>query len=99
MNSRIPPVLTALTALLLLGYSVLLLRTWVSPSTDPQRGMATGFLGLVTFLFLGVVGLFWYGIARQRPGAVWTVFCLCALPSLSLLARGVYLLVRWWRSP
>lgn len=93
-------VLTAfaiLTAVLLAGYFAVIVWAWLSPSTDPQRGMAEGFLMLVTLGLLGLAGLLWLGVRTQRPALVWFVFGLCALPSLSLVARGIYLLVRWFR--
>ena len=78
-------------------YLGLVARAWMSPSSDPQRGMAVGFLVPVTLILIGLAGLLWYGASHQRPGMVWTVFALCALPSLSLVARAIYLLVRWVR--
>jgi hypothetical protein len=42
-----------------------------------------------------VAGLLWYAVVRQRSGLVWLVFAICALPSLSFVGRGIYLLVRW----
>ena len=94
MSSRIPSVVAAL---LLAAYFGVVSWAWLSPSTDPQRGMANGFLMLVTVCLLGLAGLLWLGIRSQRRGLVWFVFGVCALPSLSLVARGVYLLVRWLR--
>lgn len=52
---------------------------------------------LVTLFLLGLAGLLWLGLARGRPRMVWTVFVICVLPSLSLVAGGIYLLVRWLR--
>jgi len=89
--------LVIITALLLAGYLGVVGWAWLSPSTDPQGGMAVGFLMLATLFFLGLAGLLWYGAARQRAGCVWVVFGICALPSLSLVARAIYLLVRWLR--
>jgi hypothetical protein len=93
VRSRLPSVMAAL---LLAGYFGVS-WAWLSPSTDPQGGMANGFLMLVTVCLLGLAGLLWLGIRSQRRGLVWFVFGVCALPSLSLVARGVYLLVRWLR--
>ena len=59
--------------------------------------MAQGFLMLVTLGLLGLAGRVVYGVRRQRRWVVWLVFGICALPSLSLVARGIYLLVRWLR--
>jgi hypothetical protein len=82
---------------LLAGYFAIVAWAWSSPSTDPQRGMAEGFLMMVTFGLVGLASLVVLGVRRQRRWMVWLVFSLCALPSLSLVARGIYLLVRWFR--
>lgn len=97
MRSGPPTAIVVITALLLAGYLAVVAWAWASPTTDPQRGMAVGFLMLVTLFLLGLAGLLWLGAARHRPRLVWTVFAICVLPSLSLLARGIYLLVRWLR--
>ena len=89
------PVLVAVTALLLIGYFGLVGWAWTGTATDPQHGMADGFLMMVTVFFLGLAGALWYGATRQRVGCVWIVFAICALPSLSLVGRAIYLLVRW----
>jgi hypothetical protein len=94
-RSRAPTVLVVLTALLLAGYLAVVAWAWASPSEDPQRGMAQGFLMLVTLFLLGLAGLLWLGAARGHPKLVWIVFGICVLPSLSLVARGIYLLVHW----
>jgi hypothetical protein len=39
--------------------------------------------------------MLWYGAHTHRVAVVWIVFGICALPSLSLVARGIYLAVRW----
>jgi hypothetical protein len=94
MSSRIP---SAIAAILLAGYFSVVTWALLSPSTDPQRGMANGFLMLVLVCLLGLAGLLWLGIRSRRRGLVWFVFGVCALPSFSFVARGVYLLVRWLR--
>ena len=98
MKAGPPTALVIVTGLLLAGYLGVVAWAWASPSDDPQRGMATGFLMLVTLFLFGLGGLLWLGAARGRAKLVWTVFGICALPSLSLVARGVYLLVRWIRT-
>jgi hypothetical protein len=88
----------AITAVLLAGYLGVSAWAWASPSGgDPQRGMAVGFLTMVTLFLLGLAALLWLGAARGHPRLVWTVFGICVLPSLSLVARGIYLPVRWIR--
>jgi hypothetical protein len=59
--------------------------------------MAEGFLMMVTLALLGLAGLLWLGVRANRPRVVWLVFSLCVLPSLSLVARAIYLLIRWLR--
>ena len=98
MKANPPTAVIVITALLLAGYLGVVGWAWASPSNDPQRGMAVGFLMLVTLLLLGLAGLLWLGAARGFPRLVWTVFGICVLPSLSLVARGIYLLVRWIRA-
>jgi hypothetical protein len=85
----------SVAGLLLAGYLALVAWAWSSTTNDPQAGMAIGFLMLVTLFLLGLAGLLWYAVARRRAGIVWLVFAVCALPSLSLVGRGIYLLVRW----
>jgi hypothetical protein len=92
-----PPVpLVIITALLLAGYFSVVGWAWSSPSTDPQAGMAVGFLMLVTLFLLGLASLLWYGVVQKKSRLVWFVFAVCALPSLSLVARGIYLVLRWF---
>jgi hypothetical protein len=50
--------------------------------------MAVGFLTMVTLFLLGLAALLWLGAARGHPRLVWTVFGICVLPSLSLVARA-----------
>ncbi|HEY4231529.1 MAG TPA: hypothetical protein VGO79_15275 [Thermoanaerobaculia bacterium] len=52
---------------------------------------------MVTLFLLGLAALLWLGAARGHPRLVWTVFGICVLPSLSLVARGIYLPVNWIR--
>ena len=97
MATRPPSaILTTLTGLLLAGYSSIVIWAWSSPATDPQAGMAIGFLMMVTLFLLGLITLYWIGVSRGRRGFVRFVFAICALPSLSLVGRAIYLLVRWF---
>jgi hypothetical protein len=89
------PLLVAITAALLAVYLGITVWAFMSPATDPQRGMAQGFITMVLLFLLGLGGLVWYGVHSHRPRLVWLVFGICALPSLSLVGRVVYLLVRW----
>jgi hypothetical protein len=95
-----PASIVAITTLLLAGYLGVCVWGWASPSGgDPQLGMAVGFLMMVTLFLLGLAALLWFGAARVHPRLVWTVFGICVLPSLSFVARGIYLLVRWVKGP
>ena len=98
-RDRVPPPtpVVVITAVLITGYLGVIVWGWASPTTDPQHGMAEGFLMMVTIFVLGLAGLLWLGVARGSRKLVWTVFGICVLPSLSLVARGIYLLVRWIR--
>ena len=87
-KGRAPSAVVVVTALLLAGYLGVVVLAWASPSSDPQRGMADGFLMLVTLFLLGLAALLWTGASHRRPRMVWTVFATCALPSLSVVARG-----------
>ena len=89
-------VLVSITTLLLMGYFGVVVWAWSSPTNDPQAGMAVGFLMLVTLFLLGLAGLLWYSVAKKRRGVAWVVFAICASPALSFLARGIYLVVRWF---
>jgi predicted transporter len=91
-------ILVTLTGLLLAGYSSIVIWAWSSTDTDPQAGMAIGFLMLVTLFLLGLIALYGFGVSRGRRGFVRFVFGICALPSLSLVGRGMYLLVRWFNA-
>jgi hypothetical protein len=95
VKNKPPAALVAVTALLLAGYLGILAWAWSSTTTDPQAGMAVGFLMLITLVIASLIGLFWYGVARGRSRAVWVVFVICAFPSLSLVARAIYLATRW----
>jgi hypothetical protein len=88
-------VAAAIAGVLLVGYLGVVAWAWSSPTNDPQAGMAIGFLMLVTLFLLGLAGLLWHAVVRGRPRLVWLVFAICALPSLSFVARGIYLVVRW----
>jgi hypothetical protein len=90
-----PAVAAAVAGLLLAGYLSVVGWAWTSPTSDPQAGMAVGFLMLVTLFLLALAALLYYAVVRGRPRLVWLVLAICALPSLSLVARGIYLLVHW----
>jgi hypothetical protein len=70
----------------------------LSPSDDPQRGMANGFSCLAIVVFVLLEALLWFGVSRGRRGIVRGVFAIVALPGLALVARLVYLLVHLVRA-
>jgi hypothetical protein len=95
LGTKPPTAVVLIAAMLLATYLTFVVRAWLAPSSDPQRGMAVGFLMMATLFLLFLAGLLWYGTTHHRAGLVWTVFAFCALPSLSLVGRAIYLLVRW----
>jgi hypothetical protein len=86
------------TGVLLVIYGALLLYGLMSPSNDPQRGMAQGALSLFFVVILTLVVLLWFGARYRHPRLVYIIFGICVSPALSLPARGIYLIVRWWRN-
>lgn len=58
----------AIAAILLAGYFGLALYAGFSPSNDPQRGMAQGFIILVALVLLILAGLLYAGMVRSRRG-------------------------------
>ena len=82
------------SALLLAGYFAYALYAMASPSDDPQRGMAQGFIILVALALLSLAGLLWFGVARNHPWMVRIVFAVAVFPALSLIAQEIFLVVR-----
>ena len=82
------------SALLLAGYFAYALYAMSSPSDDPQRGMAQGFIILVALALLSLAGLLWLGVARNHPWMVRIVFAVSVFPALSLIAQEIFLVVR-----
>lgn len=95
MSTKPPAAIIAIAGVLLAVYLTIAVRALASPSNDPQRGMAIGFLVPVTLFLASLALVLWYGATHSRPGMVWTVFIITALPSLSLVGRAIYLLLRW----
>jgi hypothetical protein len=81
------------SALLLAGYFAIALYAMSSPSTDPQRGMAQGFIIFVALVLLVFAGILWFGVARNHPWVVRIVFGVTAFPALSQIAQEIFLLV------
>ena len=77
---------------LLGAYLVFPLYGLFSPSDDPQRGMANGFLMFVVALLLTLEGLLWFGVIRNKVWLVRVVFGIAILRALSPIARLIYVL-------
>lgn len=82
------------SALLLAGYFAFALYAMSSPSTDPQQGMAQGFIIFVALVLLLLAGLLWFGVARNHPWVVRILFAITVFPALSQIAQEIFLLVR-----
>jgi len=82
------------SALLLAAYFVSALYAGASPSNDPQRGMAQGFIIFVALLLLSVGGVLWFAIVRNHPWLLRVIFAFTAFPALSFIAQQIFLLVR-----
>lgn len=80
------------TTLLLAAYFAVALYAGGSPSSDPQRGMAQGFIIFVAVLLVAVGGALWFAVVRNHPWLLRTIFALTVFPALSLMAQYIYLL-------
>ena len=81
------------SAMLLAIYFALALYAGASPSHDPQRGMAQGFIIFVAVLLLLVGGALWFAVARNHPWLLRIIFALSVFPALSLTAQRIFLLL------
>ena len=81
------------SAVLLAVYFVLAVDAGTSPSDDPQRGMAQGFIIMVGFVLLSVGGLLWFAVARNHPWLLRTIFAFTVFPTVSYIAQQIFLLV------
>ena len=81
------------SAVLLAVYFALALHAGASPSNDPPRGMAQGFIIFVALLLLLVGGALWFAVARNHPWLLRIIFGLSAFPALSLTAQHIFLLL------
>ncbi|WP_321474582.1 hypothetical protein [uncultured Paludibaculum sp.] len=98
MSAPQPPAyLLPMTLCLLVLYALGLLYGLASPSSDPQRGMAQGFLTMMLLVVVGLAGLIWLGTHPYRPWLAWPVFLMCVFPAVSLSAQGIYWAVRMLR--
>lgn len=82
------------SALLLAGYFAFALYAMASPSNDPQRGMAQGFIIFIALILLLLAGVLWFGVARNHPWVVRIVFTVTVFPALSQIAQEIFLMVQ-----
>jgi hypothetical protein len=83
--------MTLVSAVLLVVYFALAVDALLSPSSDPQGGMAQGFIILVAVVLLLFAGALWFGMARNHPWLVRVVFAITIFPALSQTAQEIYL--------
>ena len=81
-----------IAAVLLGTYLLIALYALLSPSNDPQRGMANGFIMFLVVLLVTLGALLGYGVVRNKAWLVRIVFGIAILPALSPIARLIYLL-------
>lgn len=82
--------MSVVAAILLAGYLLVALHALSSPSSDPQRGMAIGFIVPVTLILIVLGGLLWLGVARGRRWLVRVIFVIAVLPALLQTAQMIY---------
>lgn len=92
LTSRRDRWMAMVSACLLGVYLALVFYGLFSPSTDPQRGMAQGFLTLMAVILLSLGATLWFGAARNHPLLVRLVFAITILPGLSPIARLIYVM-------
>ena len=78
------------TVILLVGYLAVAVYALLSPSDDPQRGMANGFIIFVALIFLTFGAALWFGVGRNHPGVIRSVFVVTVLPAISQAAQTIY---------
>ena len=85
--------MSAVSAVLLAGYLMLAMYALFSPSNDPQRGMAQGFITFVAFILLLLGAALWFAVARNHRWLVRIIFVITLFPALSQTAQEIYLLI------
>jgi len=81
------------SAVLLAIYFLVALYAGISPSNDPQRGMAQGFIIFAAVVLLAIGGLLWFAVARNHAWLLRTVFGFTVFPAISYTAQQVFLLI------
>lgn len=61
-----------------------------SPSDDPQRGMAIGFIIPVVLILITLGLLLWRAVVRGRRWLVWTIFVIVVIPGLLQMSEIIY---------
>jgi len=61
-----------------------------SPSDDPQRGMAIGFIIPVVLILITLGLLLWRAVVRGRRWLVWTIFVIVVIPGLLQMSELIY---------
>jgi len=79
------------SALLLAAYFAVAVIAGASPSSDPQQGMAQGFIVFAGIALLAFAALLWFAAARNHPWVVRIVFVLAAYPAIAKAAELIYL--------
>jgi hypothetical protein len=86
-----------IAAILLACYLGFAIWALFSPSDDPQRGMAIGFI-IPVVLILVMLGLvLWRAVVRGRRWLVWTIMVVAVIPALLQMAETIY--VTFFRTP
>jgi hypothetical protein len=86
--------MSIVSVVLLVAYFALALYAAASPSNDPQRGLAQGFIIFVAVLLLVVGGVLWFAVARNHPWLLRILFAFTVFPALSFMAQQLFLFVR-----
>jgi presenilin-like A22 family membrane protease len=86
--------MSIIAAVLLAAYSSFALYGLLSPSTDPQRGMADGFILFVVAILATLGALLWLAVRRGKKWLVRIIFAVTVLPALSPIARVIYVMTR-----
>jgi uncharacterized membrane protein len=84
--------MSVIAAVLLAAYLLFVLYGLFSPSDDPQRGMANGFLTFVALILVSLEALLWFAVTRNKVWLIRVVFVIAILPGLSPIARVIYVL-------
>lgn len=86
--------MTAISAVLLMAYFAFSVYILGAPSVyDPQQGMAYGFITFLAFILLLLGGALWFGVARNHPWVIRTVFAIAVFPVISQTAQEIFLLL------